>query len=67
MENPPEDIDIRHLLGSVYKHYGYDFRDYAPTTLRWRILEMMVAEKVTTISTLKDRVLQDRAEHKPAG
>lgn len=61
MENPPEDIDTRHLLESVYKHSGYDFRDYAPTTLRLRILEMMVAEKITTISTLQDRVLQDRA------
>jgi len=32
-----EDIEIRSLLEAVYQRYGYDFRDYAPASLKRRI------------------------------
>ena len=38
---------------------GYDFRDYAPATLKRRVSERMRAEKVDTISGLQERFLHD--------
>ncbi len=60
-EPEPEAIEIRLLLEGVFQHYGYDFRDYAPASIRRRIAARMEAEDVSTISGLQDRVLHERA------
>ena len=63
-EHAPEDvegIELDLFLEGVYRHYGYDFRGYARSSLRRRLSNIMRAEGVTSISALQDRVLHDRA------
>lgn len=54
-----EQVEIDLLLEGVYRRYGYDFRDYALSSLRRRLRERVRAEGLTTISGLKERVLHD--------
>jgi chemotaxis protein methyltransferase CheR len=53
-------LELDLLLEAIFRLYGYDFRDYARTSIRRRVANIMRAEKVTTISGLQDRVLHDR-------
>src|SRR5206468_7455168 len=32
-----ETLELRLLLEGIYRHYGYDFREYAPASLRRRV------------------------------
>lgn len=52
-------IELFLLLEALVRWTGYDFRDYAPSTLKRRISERMRSENVETISGLQDRVLHD--------
>ena len=54
-----ESIELDLLLDAVFRLYGYDFRDYAKTSMRRRIANIMKKEEVSTISALQDRVLHD--------
>lgn len=54
-----EELEVRLLLEGIYYHYGYDFRDYATSTIRRRILYRMRAERLTTVTALMERVLHD--------
>jgi len=54
-----ESIELDLLLEAVFRLYGYDFRDYAKTSMRRRIANIMKREGVHTISALQDRVLHD--------
>ncbi len=54
-----EELELELLLEAVYRHYGYDFRNYARTSLRRRIGKMMREDGVRTISALQERVLHD--------
>ena len=54
-----EHIEVTLLLEGVYRHYGHDFRGYAPGTVHRRVLHCMKAEGVPTVSALQDRVLHD--------
>ncbi len=56
-----ETLEIQLLLEGVYRRYGFDFREYAYSSLRRRIREAMRAEGVKTVSGLQDRVLHDPA------
>jgi chemotaxis protein methyltransferase CheR len=56
-----ETVEIELLLEGVFRHYGYDFRDYAPSSLRRRIRERVRAESLRTVSGLKELVLHDSA------
>jgi chemotaxis protein methyltransferase CheR len=56
-----EKLEIELLLEGVYRHYGFDFRSYAYASLRRRVHRRVHAEGLTTVSTLQDRVLHDRA------
>jgi chemotaxis protein methyltransferase CheR len=58
---PVEAIELDLLLEAVYRHYGYDFRDYARTSIRRRIGRVMADLQIDTISGLQDRVLHDIA------
>lgn len=55
-----ESLEIELLLAGIVKRYGYDFREYAPASLRRRVLKAMHAERVDTISALQERILRDR-------
>jgi len=56
-----EKLETDLLLEAVYRHYGHDFRQYAPASLKRRIAIAMREEKVGTISGLQERVLHDDA------
>lgn len=52
-------VELSLLLEAVVRWGGYDFREYAPATLKRRISERMRAEGLETISGLQERVLHD--------
>ncbi|WP_370584678.1 CheR family methyltransferase [Oculatella sp. LEGE 06141] len=56
-----EEIEIQLLVEGVYRHYGYDFRNYALSSLRRRIWNVVRLEQVDTISALQERVLHNPA------
>jgi len=52
-------VEIQLLLEGVYRHYGFDFREYAPASLKRRLYRRMLSEGLSTISALQERVLHD--------
>ena len=54
-----ERVEIDLLLEGIYRRYGFDFREYAPASLRRRIWRRVHAEGLTTISALQDKLLHD--------
>lgn len=56
-----EDIEIGLLLEGLYRANGFDFREYSRASIKRRILEMMRAEKLRTVSAFQDRLLHDEA------
>jgi chemotaxis protein methyltransferase CheR len=56
----PEASDIRLLLDALYERAGVDFRAYAYSSLKRRILARVQRENVGSISGLQKLVLRDR-------
>ena len=56
-----EQLELELLLEAVYRRYGYDFRHYAPASLRRRLRRRQDAEGVATLSQLQDRLLHEPA------
>ena len=54
-----ESIEIELLLNGIYKRYGYDFRNYAPASIRRRIWKFANNEGLNTISAVQERILHD--------
>src|SRR3954462_6952559 len=54
-----EMVEIKLLTEGIYRHYGFDFRDYSMPSLRRRIWKRIYAEGLTTISALTDKALHD--------
>jgi chemotaxis protein methyltransferase CheR len=52
-------IEIELLLEGIYRRYGFDFREYAPASLRRRVRRRMDGERVGTISALQNLLLHD--------
>ncbi len=66
MDNTPGDIDLEVLeldlfLEGVFRHYGYDFRNYSRPSLTRRSRSFLQQEGLGTVSALLDRVLHDRS------
>jgi chemotaxis protein methyltransferase CheR len=64
VEQPParddlEEIELSLLLEGVFRKYGFDFREYAPASLRRRVWRRAHAEGLTTLSALQDKLLHD--------
>ena len=57
--DPREELELRLLLEAVFELYGFDFREYAPSSLRRRVRHLMRDEGLATISALQERVLHD--------
>ncbi|WP_009633841.1 CheR family methyltransferase [Synechocystis sp. PCC 7509] len=55
-----EKIEIDLLLEGIFRYYGFDFRNYAPASLKRRIWNVIHAEKLTTVSGLQEKILRDR-------
>jgi chemotaxis protein methyltransferase CheR len=56
-----EALELDLLLQGVARHYGYDFRGYAPASLKRRVHHAMTELGACTVSELQDRVLHDEA------
>ena len=54
-----EDIEIKLLLEGIYQHYGYDYRNYALSSLKRRIKNFMQLEGLSNISALQERLLHE--------
>jgi chemotaxis protein methyltransferase CheR len=54
-----ERIELDLLLEAIFRRYGFDFREYAPASLRRRVGRRMKHEGVTTVSALQDLLLRD--------
>ncbi|OIQ68814.1 chemotaxis protein methyltransferase [mine drainage metagenome] len=54
-----EQIEVSLLTEAIYRRWGYDFRDYAPASLKRRILRIVELEGVASISALQERLLRD--------
>lgn len=55
-----ERIEISLLLEGLYGWYGYDFRNYAYSSMRRRIWHRIHAEGLKTVSGLQERMLHDQ-------
>src|SRR5947208_9921767 len=56
-----ERVEIDLLLEGIYRRYGFDFREYAPASLRRRLWRRIHAEGLGSVSGLQERVLHDAA------
>jgi chemotaxis protein methyltransferase CheR len=54
-----EEIEVHLLTEGIYRHYGFDFRDYSLPSLRRRIWKRVYAEGLSTVSGLIEKVLHD--------
>jgi chemotaxis protein methyltransferase CheR len=57
--SPPEDDQLDALVKSIAQHYGIDFSEYAPASLRRRISVILRSEHLSNIPELQQRVLSD--------
>ena len=55
------DIELRLLVEAIYLKYHYDFRAYAPASLKRRVAAAMTRFGCATVSQLQDKVLHDAA------
>ena len=53
------DLELKLLIDAIYYKYHYDFRGYAPASLRRRVKAAMHRFACRTLSQLQDRVLHD--------
>jgi chemotaxis protein methyltransferase CheR len=58
-KNELENIEIQLLLEALFLYYGFDFRNYALTSLKRRIWNIIRSEELTSISGLQEKVLHD--------
>jgi chemotaxis protein methyltransferase CheR len=54
-----EKMEIELLLEAIYRHYGFDFRAYAFSSIRRRIWKRINAEGLPNVTALQERVLHD--------
>src|SRR5207244_8519824 len=55
-----EDIEIDLLLEGIFRQYGFDFLNYARSSLRRRVRNFIHDERIGSVSLLQDRILHDR-------
>ena len=55
------DIEQRLLIDAIYHRYHYDFRGYAPASLKRRLAAALLHFDCKTLSQLQDRVLHESA------
>jgi len=56
-----ESIEIQLLLEAVFRRYGFDFRDYAYSSMRRRIWNRVREEGLQSVSELQGKLLHDPA------
>lgn len=53
------DIEVKLLMEGVYQVYGYDFRDYAESSLRRRLTQWLSGSGFATLSLAQSHILRD--------
>jgi chemotaxis protein methyltransferase CheR len=56
-----EDIELPLLVEAIYRRWGYDFRDYAPASMKRRVLRIVAQDQLPSISALQERLLRDES------
>jgi len=56
-----EKLEIKLLLDGLYAWYGYDYRNYAYSSIRRRVWHRIHAEKLSSITGLLEKILHDPA------
>jgi chemotaxis protein methyltransferase CheR len=56
-----EAIELALLLEAINLRYGFDFRQYAPASLKRRVWRRINAEGLTSVSALQERLLREPA------
>jgi chemotaxis protein methyltransferase CheR len=54
-----EELELELLLEAIFRRYGFDFREYAPASLKRRIWRRIRLENLPTITALQERLLHD--------
>ena len=54
-----DEIELALLLEGIFRRYGFDFREYAPASLKRRVWRRVYAEHLDTIAGLLEKVLHD--------
>ncbi|MDN9009327.1 CheR family methyltransferase [Brevibacillus laterosporus] len=54
-----ESIEIDLLLEGIYRMYGFDYRDYVRSSIRRRIWNRMLQDRIPTVTALLEKVLHD--------
>jgi chemotaxis protein methyltransferase CheR len=54
-----ESLEVELLLEAIYRRYGFDFREYAPASLKRRLWRRIRLEGLGTVSALQERILHD--------
>ena len=54
-----EQVEMAMLLEAIHRRYGFDFRSYAYASIKRRIWKRILAEGLSTVSALQERVLHD--------
>src|SRR4051794_2562070 len=54
-----EELEVELLLEAVFRRYGFDFRGYAPASLKRRLWRRVRQEGLPTIAALQERLLRD--------
>jgi chemotaxis protein methyltransferase CheR len=56
-----ENLETELFLEGLFRRYGFDFRQYAPSSIQRRIRTCMKQEGSETVSALQDKLLHDAA------
>ncbi|CAN5729640.1 protein-glutamate O-methyltransferase CheR [soil metagenome] len=54
-----EKVEIELLLEGIFRHYGFDFRSYAYSSIRRRLWKRIQTENLESVSGLQERVLHE--------
>jgi chemotaxis protein methyltransferase CheR len=54
-----EELEVELLLEAVFRRYGFDFRGYAPASLKRRLWRRIRQEGLESIAALQERLLRD--------
>src|SRR5207253_11246293 len=54
-----EELELQLLLEGIFRHYGFDFREYAHTSLKRRVAKRVKEEGLSSIAGLLEAVLHD--------
>jgi chemotaxis protein methyltransferase CheR len=54
-----EELEVELLLEAVFRRYGFDFRGYAPASLKRRLWRRVRAEGLAGVAALQEQLLRD--------